>query len=127
MKKALIGAVPVILLQATLAWAQLPVEPPAVTSPVPPRSVITAYNTGSQYPYRTNSNNGTVRSFDPATGKLTLQDGYTYWVPKNFALANQPEVGQPVTIYYRVDHVYYRVDPGQRIVQSLEMGQVDRS
>ena len=120
MKKALIGAVPVILLQATLAWAQLPVEPPAATSPVPPRSVITAYNTGSQYPYRTNSDNGTVRSFDPTTGRLTLQDGYTYWVPKNFALANQPEVGQPVTIYYRVD-------PGHRIVQSMEMGQVDRS
>ena len=115
MKKAFVGAGAVILLQASLAWAQLPMTAPPMTAPA--GSVVTAYN--APYPARPDSDNGTVRSFNPATGKLTLQDGSTYWVPKDFAFT-MPEVGQPITIYYRVD-------PGRRIVQSVEMGQVDRS
>jgi len=105
----------VILLQAPLAWAQMAIgAPPAL----PVTSAAVVYN--PPLSHRIDSDNGTVRSFNPATGKLTLQDGYTYWVPKSFALVNQPEVGQPITIYYRVD-------PGRRIVQSVEMCQVDRS
>ena len=117
MKKALIGTAALMLLQASMAWAQAAVVAPPGAG-VPPTPVMTAAT--NPYPYRTDSDNGTVRSFNPATGKLTLQDGATYWVPKSFALPNMPEVGQPITIYYRVD-------PGRRIVQSVEMGQVERS
>ncbi len=79
-------------------------------------STVVMYNNGQQERVRTFADYGPVRAFDSRQGLLSMQDGTEVTFPSNFAFANTPEPGQPVTIYYFID------GNGNHVLSAIDMG-----
>jgi hypothetical protein len=78
-------------------------------------TVVVLYN-GVRQRVKTYADNATVRSFDPARGILSLDDGTVLNFPSNFVFMSAPETGQPVTVYYFQDQA------GNNVLSMIDMG-----
>ncbi len=89
---------------------------PGNAAGVPDASTVVVYSDGTRDRVKVYADNAAVRSFDPAAGRLSLQDGTEVTFPANFAFVDTPEPGQPVTIYYFIDR------QGTPVLSAIDMG-----
>lgn len=86
------------------------------TTSVPEGSTVVVLYNGVRQRVKTYADYGAIRSFDPAQGVLSLDDGTVVNFPSNFVFMSPPEPGQPVTVYYFQDQ------SGNNILSMIDMG-----
>ncbi len=89
---------------------------PGTAAGVPDPSTVGMYVEGTRQHVKVYADNAAVRTIDLTAGILTLQDGTEVTFPENFAFVDTPQPGQPVTIYYFIDH------NGTRVLSAIDMG-----
>ncbi len=86
------------------------------TTAVPEGSTVVVLYNGVRQRVKTYADYGAVRTFDPARGILSLDDGTVVNFPSNFVFMSPPEPGQPITLYYFQDQ------NGNNILSMVDMG-----